>query len=1523
MLNLRKYRQTITLAVCYKHPVIKNKNRRTYKQKNKKGIMNGFTSRISRVAILFTVAMVSILLACFALFAAPKASAAPTTMNFQGRLSDATGNTMPDGLYNMQFRLFTVSSGGSATWTETRETTNRVQVTNGLFSTQLGAVTPITASLFSGNDVYFEITMPTPGTATCGTASCASWESPMTPRHKMATSAYAFQAENANTLDGLDSTAFAAASGSANYLQNGTSPQTADFNITGTGTAATLQATTFDRAAAGALTIGGTNATSIVLGDNTTVNANLTVAAGNSLTLTGGNTASRPGSPSEGMLYFDSETNELLQYNGTKWVSDRSSATKIVAPSTASQALKDSADYVADGTGDQTEINAALTAAAGGKVYLIEGTYYISAAISIANNTTLAGAGSGTIIAIPNAQNGTYSMIVNTDITTGTGVTVRDLAIDGNKANQTGGYMYAMHIENLGNDSAGRAGGLITNVDIKNIRGDGLWLETSEKTSLMNNRVTGIGAYGFYIDSSNYNMFTNNTASANEWHGFGVYGNNNTLTGNTASSNPVANGFEISGNNNTITANSGLSNASYGFSVSGTSNVFTGNTAKGNTAYGVWVSGSSHIVSNNVMADNGFTTTNNGLYLFSADSNTITGNYITDTAATVSNYAINISNAGSDNNYLADNRFSSTPGTATIRDIGTGTRFVGQTISENGLDVRFRQSSSTSAFQIQNASSVSVFNVDTTTNNITLGAATSLTLTGGNTASRPATPVEGMVYYDSETKQLLTYANGKWQADRSDAILVAANNSSNADKAAADYIADGTADQTEINNALTAASGKKIVLLAGNYSASATIFIPNNTTLAGIGMGTVLEFADIDTTDNLIENTDNTTGTGVTVRDMKIDGRNDVNLAGAQVGIFFNDMGTAASDLEGASLKNLTIQDFRADAIKLDSSDLNTVSNVNIINAGGTGGFGMTIQNSSNQNKVTQNTFKDSITGLQMALGESNIISDNTFEGNTNYGIYSSADKNNISSNTFKTNSYSIYLDFSSFNNVSNNVITDTTNTSVNLTSSHDNIISGNNITDGGGATTNMAISLSASDRNSIQNNKIFDSSASTTNYAIRIVGATADNTYLSGNVFRSTPGTSTISDAGTGTNYVSQPTAENGLDTLYKQTASTIAFQIQNASSSPIFNVDTTNGRVGIGVATPSAALTVAQSSQGSQYGLLVTEGGQDRIKAYTSTGGETYFDLYDNNTFIRQTNANGHLHIQSGRAINFNTSDTGFGGYAFKLQGTDTFNIGNAGEVVFENFSNSAAAFKVQNATNVSLFNIDTTNNRIVLGTSDTTGVLLVLDTKTDAGDPTGTDGAMYYNSSMARFRCYESGAWKNCTGANPTNGSTATQGVSAGADTYVTGSDLLLPTGGLQGPTSGATNGTKITWKVVMSKTAAGTAASTFTLRMGTNGTTADSSRCTFSTGTATAAVDGATVYITAYTTAGGASSTLNCSMSLTHQLPDTGFADAPVVQTYSTAGSADSTTAGTKMGLSFNAGTSSVITIQSVEVTSTNL
>jgi len=161
----------------------------------------------------------------------------PYKMNFQGKLADSAGVPLANGTYNMKFRIYDATSGGTLQWSEQRAVSaaTGVTVTNGgLFSVQLGDVTSLPVAIFTTQNLYFEVELPTPATATCATASCEVYtEGPMTPRNKLGSSAYAF---NSDTLDGLDSTAFASATGSANYIQNGTSPQTASFNVTGTGT---------------------------------------------------------------------------------------------------------------------------------------------------------------------------------------------------------------------------------------------------------------------------------------------------------------------------------------------------------------------------------------------------------------------------------------------------------------------------------------------------------------------------------------------------------------------------------------------------------------------------------------------------------------------------------------------------------------------------------------------------------------------------------------------------------------------------------------------------------------------------------------------------------------------------------------------------------------------------------------------------------------------------------------------------------------------------------------------------------------------------------------------------------------------------------------------------------------------------------------------------------------------------------------------------------------------------------------
>ncbi len=141
-------------------------------------------------------------------------------MNFQGRLTNSSGVAMSDGLYNMTFRIYDAATAGTLQWSEVREVANRVQVTNGLFSTQLGDVTSLPPSIFTNQNLYFEIELPSPATATCSTTACASYsEGPMTARSKLATSAYAF---NADQLDGIDSSGF---------VQSTTTPQSGNIAV--------------------------------------------------------------------------------------------------------------------------------------------------------------------------------------------------------------------------------------------------------------------------------------------------------------------------------------------------------------------------------------------------------------------------------------------------------------------------------------------------------------------------------------------------------------------------------------------------------------------------------------------------------------------------------------------------------------------------------------------------------------------------------------------------------------------------------------------------------------------------------------------------------------------------------------------------------------------------------------------------------------------------------------------------------------------------------------------------------------------------------------------------------------------------------------------------------------------------------------------------------------------------------------------------------------------------------------------
>ncbi len=349
----------------------------------------------------------------------------------------------------------------------------------------------------------------------------------------------------------------------------------------------------------------------------------------------------------------------------------------LVAASNSSAADKAAADYVATGTNDHTTINSALTAAdpAGsgrksGKVQLFAGTYTLGGSISVPNNTTLAGSGMGTLITIPNSLNVNFSAIVNSDTTTGTGVTLQDLRLDGNKTNQSASNigMTGVEFTNMGGGSGSgvRPGAKLTNIQSNN------WYLNGAGTGSFCQQGSGICLY-----TSSSNTITNNTIIANSSRGISIIaGANNTVANNTVQGNGV-HGVSINGGTGTtITGNTVEGNGNSGIIVENAANfnTITGNSLQSNAIAGILVSSNSNVASGNKIHNNGGGTTNNGIYLTTADSNTIVGNDITDTSASSNNYAVNITDAASDTNYLADN----TLGTGTINNAGTGTRFGGQ-----------------------------------------------------------------------------------------------------------------------------------------------------------------------------------------------------------------------------------------------------------------------------------------------------------------------------------------------------------------------------------------------------------------------------------------------------------------------------------------------------------------------------------------------------------------------------------------------------------------------------------------------------------------------------------------------------------------------------------------------------------------------------------------------------------------------------------------------------------------------------
>ena len=163
---------------------------------------------------------------------------------------------------------------------------------------------------------------------------------------------------------------------------------------------------------------------------------------------------------------------------------------------------------------------------------------------------------------------------------------------------------------------------------------------------------------------------------------------------------------------------------------------------------------------------------------------------------------------------------------------------------------------------------------------------------------------------------------------------------------------------------------------------------------------------------------------------------------------------------------------------------------------------------------------------------------------------------------------------------------------------------------------------------------------------------------------------------------------------------------------------------------------------------------------------------------------------------------------------------------------------------------------------------------------------------------------------------NQSIAQQQPSATVRTYIAGSALRIPANKLQ-------VGTNLRWKFSLTKTGAGTAASTIDIAIGTAGTTADTAQLSFTKPAGTAVADEGTITVEAVVRSIGATGVLVGQFTMVHNLSATGHMQIPAACVNVVSGSVDLTVANLIVGLCITTGASDVVTIQLVQAEAWNV
>lgn len=184
-----------------------------------------------------------------------------------------------------------------------------------------------------------------------------------------------------------------------------------------------------------------------------------------------------------------------------------------------------------------------------------------------------------------------------------------------------------------------------------------------------------------------------------------------------------------------------------------------------------------------------------------------------------------------------------------------------------------------------------------------------------------------------------------------------------------------------------------------------------------------------------------------------------------------------------------------------------------------------------------------------------------------------------------------------------------------------------------------------------------------------------------------------------------------------------------------------------------------------------------------------------------------------------------------------------------------------------------------------------------------------AVIFVDNQAEALCLKDEAGKVKGGSH--NASIAQQSIVT-SDTWITGTDLQIPAGGMQ-------VGMVFEWEIIVTRSGAGTATPVFQIRTGTNKSTADTSRLSITTAAQTGVADTGKIVVQATVRSVSATGVIRGNVHIQHNLAATGLANTPAgfnLVEGSSAAFDNSAMAGQFVSLSINTGANSTWVIEQV-------